>query len=162
MTRLLTLAVTLFLAVPAMAHEVVVGDLVIIHPHIPQPIGNAMAAGGFMAIVNNGAAADRLIGVETEIAAKASLHESKVDANGIGTMAPVDGIDIGPGETVNLDHGGYHIMFMGLTAPLTEGQMVKVTLVLEHAGRAEIEFMVDPPGEDGMEGMSHDMSDGDM
>ncbi len=149
MNRLLTLAAALFLAAPALAHEVKVGDLEIIHPHIPQPAENAMAAGGFMAISNNGTEADRLIGIEADFAAQASLHESKVDANGVGTMARVDAVEIPVGETVNLEHGGYHIMFMGLNTSFTEGQMVKVTLVFEHAGRAEVEFMVDPPGEDG-------------
>jgi copper(I)-binding protein len=36
-------------------------------------------------------------------------------------------------------------MFMGLTGPLTEGEMHKATLIFERAGRVEIEFMIDPP-----------------
>ena len=149
MKRLLTLAAALCLAAPTLAHEVTVGDLQIIHASIPQPAENAMAAGGFMAIVNNGTEADRLIGVESDIAAKVETHESKVDENGVGTMQHVDFIDIPPGETVNLEHGGYHIMFMGLNQSLVEGDMVKGTLIFERAGRVEIEFMVDPPGEGG-------------
>ena len=149
MKRLLTLATALCLAAPALAHEVTVGDLQIIHASIPQPAENAMAAGGFMAIVNNGTEADRLIGVESDIAAKVETHESKVDENGVGTMQHVDFIDIPPGETVNLEHGGYHIMFMGLKETLVEGDMVKGVLIFEKAGRVEIEFMVDPPGEGG-------------
>ena len=146
MTRLLTLLATLLLATPTLAHETMVGDLQIIHPHIPQPSATAMTAGGFVSITNTGTEADRLIGVESDIAAKVQLHESKVDANGVGTMAHVEMIEIPAGGTVALAHGGYHIMFMGLTGPLTEGQLVKVTLIFEQAGRAEVEFMVDPPG----------------
>ena len=86
MRLLATLAAALFLASPTIAHEVTVGDLQIIHPHIPRPAASAKAAGGFMAIVNNGAEADRLIGVESEIAAKVELHESKVDAT--AALAP--------------------------------------------------------------------------
>ncbi|MBL9054377.1 MAG: copper uptake system-associated protein, partial [Tabrizicola sp.] len=37
----------------------------------------------------------------------------------------------------------------GLKAPLAEGEMVKGALIFEKAGRVEIEFMVDPPGEGG-------------
>ena len=153
MKRLLTLAAALCLAAPVLAHEVTVGDLQIIHASIPQPAENAMAAGGFMAIVNNGTEADRLIGVESDIAAKVETHESKVDENGVGTMQHVDFIDIPPGETVNLEHGGYHIMFMGLTGTLKEGETRKVTLIFEHAGRAEVEFMIDPPMGGAMDGM---------
>ncbi len=36
-------------------------------------------------------------------------------------------------------------MFMGLKAKSTEGGMVKMALILEHAGRVETEFMIDPP-----------------
>jgi copper(I)-binding protein len=149
MLRLIPLAAALLLALPAFSHELVAGDLTIIHPHIPQPAASAMAAGGFMVITNDGSEADYLIGVETDIAAKSELHESRVDANGMGSMTPVEAIEIAPGATINLEHGGYHIMFMGLKAPLVEGQTVKGALIFEHAGRVEIEFMIDPPGEGG-------------
>lgn len=145
MTRILALVASLFLVGPALAHGITAGDLEITHPHIPQPAASAKAAGGFMAITNTGTEIDRLIGVESGIAAKSETHESKVDANGVGTMEHVDAIEIPPGQTVNLEHGGYHIMFMGLTGPLTEGEMHKAVLIFERAGRVEIEFQIDPP-----------------
>lgn len=115
-----------------------------------------------MAITNNGTEADRLIGVEADFAAKSETHESKVDENGIGTMAHVDAIEIPPGQTVSLEHGGYHIMFMGLTETPKEGETRKVTLIFEHAGRVEVEFMIDPPMGKGMKGMDHSKMDGMM
>jgi copper(I)-binding protein len=157
MKRLLALATALMLATPALSHEVIVGDLQIIHPYIPQPAATAKAAGGFMAIVNTGTEADRLIGVETDIAAKAEVHESRVDANGVGTMEHLEAVEIPPGETVNLEHGGYHIMLMGLTGPLKEGELHKATLIFERAGRVDIEFQVDPPA--GMGEMDHSTMD---
>jgi periplasmic copper chaperone A len=157
MKRMLSLIAALLLAAPAYAHETVAGDLQIIHPHIPQPAASAKAAGGFMAISNTGTEPDRLIGVETGIAMKAEVHESKVDENGVGTMEHVDAIEILPGETVNLEHGGYHVMLMGLTGPLMEGEMHKAVLIFERAGRVEIEFMIDPPA--GMGKMDHSKMD---
>ncbi|MCU0827765.1 MAG: copper chaperone PCu(A)C [Tabrizicola sp.] len=145
MKTLLSLLASLTLATQLWAHEVTVGDLQIIHPHIPQPAASAKAAGGFMAIVNTGSEPDRLIGIESDIAAKSEVHESRVDANGVGTMEHLDAIDIPPGKTVSLEHGGYHIMFMGLAETLTEGEMHKATLIFERAGRVEVEFMIDPP-----------------
>jgi hypothetical protein len=160
MTRLLSLAAALFLAAPGFAHDITVGDLQIIHPHIPQPAASAKAAGGFMAIVNNGTEPDRLIGVESDIAMKSEVHESRVDADGVGTMTHIDAIEILPGQTVNLEHGGYHVMFMGLKGTLTEGEMHKATLIFERTGRVEIEFQIDPPtgqggGHGTMEHSSH-------
>jgi copper(I)-binding protein len=160
MTRILALAAVLLLSVPAVAHEITVGDLQIIHPHIPQPAASAKAAGGFMAIVNNGTEPDRLIGIESDIAAKSEVHESKVDANGVGTMQHVEVIEIPPGQTVRLEHGGYHIMFMGLTGTLTEGEMHKATLIFDRAGRVEIEFMIDPPAGQGAGHDAHSMTHG--
>ena len=69
----------------------------------------------------------------------------------------VDHLDIPPGQTVSLERGGYHVMFMGLTGPLTEGEMHKAVLIFERAGRVEVEFMVDPPGGDG--GHDHSQMD---
>lgn len=160
MKRMLALVASLFLSVPAFAHDFTAGDLQIIHPHIPQPFASAKAAGGFMAIVNNGTEPDRLIGVESDIAMKSEVHESRVDANGVGTMEHVDFIEIPPGGTVSLEHGGYHIMFMGLTGTLTEGETYKSVLIFERAGRVEIDFSIDPRTGQGSTGqMDHSTMD---
>lgn len=153
MTRLVALIAALLLALPLatplLAHEEVVGDLHFIHPHIPQPAASAKTAGGYMAVTNTGSIADRLIGIETDIAAKAELHESKVDANGVGSMSHLDGADLPAGGTLSLERGGMHVMFFGLTRPLLEGERHKATLIFEQAGRVEIEFMIDPPAGQG-------------
>ncbi len=154
MNRVLGLLAALMIAAPVHAHGVTQGEIEIIHPNIPQPAATAQAAGGYMGVSNNGHHADRLIGVETPAAKSAMLHESSVGADGVAKMSHVEGIDLPAGETVVLEPGGYHIMLMGLTKPLTEGEMVPATLIFEHAGRIEMEFMVDPPG-----GMDHSTMD---
>lgn len=157
MKRLVAFAAALLLATPLMAHEIVAGDLQIIHPHIPQPAASAKTAGGYMVIVNTGSGTDRLIGVETEIAEKSEVHESKVDENGMGTMAHIDALEVPAGGTVSLERGGYHIMLMGLKGPLTEGEKHKAVLIFEKGGRVEIEFQIDPPM--GMAEMDHSTMD---
>ena len=146
MTRFLGLIAALLLADPVHAHGVTVGDLEIIHPNIPQPASSAMAAAGYMGISNAGDEADRLIGVETTVAQSAMLHKTEVNADGVASMAHVEGIDIPANDTVVLESGGYHIMLMGLTQELIEGQMVPGVLIFEKAGRVEMEFAIDPPG----------------
>jgi copper(I)-binding protein len=146
MTRALGLLAALMLSTPLYAHGVSVGDIEIIHPNIPQPADGAKAAAGYMGISNGGQHPDKLVGVETPAAKSAMLHQSTVNADGVATMSHVDGIEVPADDTVMLEPGGYHIMLMGLTQPLVEGQMVPGVLVFEHAGRVEIEFMVDPPG----------------
>ena len=141
----LALIAALCLAAPAFAHGFSVGDFKIRHPHIPQPAASAKAAGGFMVIVNNGSGPDRLIGIESDIAMKSEVHESRVDANGVGTMTHIGAVEIPAGSIVTLKHGDLHIMFMGLTGTLTEGKMHKATLIFEKAGRVELEFSIDAP-----------------
>lgn len=158
MKRLFAFALTLALAFPTQAHEVTVGDLQIIHPHIPQPAKSAKTAGGYLAIVNSGTEPDRLIGIESDLSAKAEVHESAVDANGFGSMDHVMALDIPAGGTVSLEPGGLHVMFLGLSGTLTEGEMHKATLVFERTGRVEVEFMIDPP----MAAMDHSKMDHSM
>ncbi len=146
MTRLLGLMAALCLAFPVHAHSVTAGDIEIIHPNIPQPAKSAKAAGGYMGISNAGDQPDRLIGVETTVAKSAMLHKTEINADGVASMTHVDGIDIPANDTVVLESGGYHIMLMGLTQELTEGQMVPGVLIFEKAGRVEMAFAIDPPG----------------
>ena len=148
------LLATLALTTPVFGHGVTAGAIEIIHPNIPQPAEKAMAGAAYMGISNDGDTADRLIGVEIAIAAQATIHQTLVTAEGVASMTPMAAIDLPAHDTVVLEPGGFHIMLMGLKAPLVEGQMVPATLIFEHAGRVEMEFMVDPPG-----GMDHSTMD---
>ena len=146
MPKSFALIAALLLGSAAGAHELTVGDLQFIHPHIPQPAATAQVAGGYLAISNQGSQSDRLLGVASPIAKSVSLHQSRVDGNGVASMSRVDALVIPGGDTVLLEPGGYHIMFMGLTGRFSEGDMLPVTLTFEKAGAIEMEFMVDPAG----------------
>ncbi len=63
---------------------------------------------------------------------------------GVAKMRPVaGGLEIKPGETVELRPGSFHIMLMGLKLPLEAGQKVKGALEFETAGKIEIEYQVE-------------------
>jgi copper(I)-binding protein len=61
-------------------------------------------------------------------------------------MRQVTGLEIKPGETVELAPGGMHVMLTGLKQPLRQGQTVKGTLVFEKAGTIEVEYAVEAVG----------------
>jgi hypothetical protein len=66
---------------------------------------------------------------------------------GIAKMRPVQGgLEIKPGETVELKPGSFHAMLMGLKQQLQKGQKVKGTLEFEKAGKVEIEYAVEAVG----------------
>lgn len=138
------LAVTPFTAI---AHSFKAGEIDIGHPFIPTPAKGAKSAGGYLSLDNKGETADRLIAIETDAAARAELHTVETDAAGVTKMVHIEALDIPAGETVALERGGYHIMLMGLTAPLEEGARIPATLIFEKAGKVAVEFSVDAPKE---------------
>jgi copper(I)-binding protein len=84
------------------------------------PKGSSVAA-GYMKIRNNGSTPDRLIGGSSDVASKFEVHEMKME-DGVAKMRPVKGgLEIKPGETVELKPGSFHVMFVGLKQPLSAG-----------------------------------------
>ncbi len=131
---------------PAFAHGYTLGDLEIGHPWTRATPPAAKVAGGFLKITNRGAVPDRLISASFEGSSTVEIHEM-AHANGIMTMRELPkGLEIKPGQTVELKPGGFHLMFMGLKAQLTEKQRLKGVLVFEKAGRVEVEYVVESMG----------------
>ena len=101
------------------------------------PKGSSVAA-GYMKITNSGPAPDRLISGSSDVASKFEVHEMKVE-NGVAKMRPIKGgLEIKPGETVELKPGSFHVMFVGLKKPLSAGDHFKATLVFEEAGTVNV------------------------
>ncbi|WP_040672449.1 copper chaperone PCu(A)C [Rhodobacter ferrooxidans] len=145
MKKTLALLTALAFAAAAEAHQTNVGALQIIHAHIAAPAEGAQSAAAYMDILNTGPTAERLLGVEVGFAS-AALSGTVVDANGVASMGPLEAVDLPPGSSVALEPGGLHVMLMGLTRALAVGDELPGTLVFEHQGRVEVEFVVDAPG----------------
>ena len=121
---------------------VAVGDLVIRDAWTRQSPPGARAGGGYATITNNGGAADRLIGGSTPFSERFEVHEMSV-TDGVMRMGEIDGgLEIGPGETVELKPGGFHLMFIDVTEPPVEGDTVPVTLLFERAGEVTLDLPV--------------------
>jgi copper(I)-binding protein len=77
-------------------------------------------------------------------------------SDGVMKMRKMEhGLEIKPGQTVELKPGGYHLMFTGLREGLKQGQTLKGTLQFEKAGSIEVEFHVAPIGAKGGEVGGH-------
>lgn len=135
-------AVGLFLAAPASAHDYAAKGLKIHHPWT-RPAAAGMSGVGYLSITNASARADVLKAVEIPLAASASLHSTAMKA-GVMSMRPKNGgLMITPGRTVTLSPGGDHIMMTGLKSAFVAGGSVPATLVFERAGRVPVEFTVE-------------------
>ncbi len=151
-----------FLAAPALAEEVKAGDLLITQAWSRATPGGAKVAGGYLTIQNKGSAADRLIGGSADVADKVQVHEMAT-TNGVMTMRPLDkGLSIGPGKTVKLTPGGYHLMLLDLKSPLKQGDQVPVTLEFEKAGKVKLTFDVQGVGAKGPAGAGDTAGPKDM
>lgn len=102
--------------------------------------GMAPTGAGFMTIRSTGAA-DRLVGFHTPACTRPELH-THIDDNGIMRMRQVPAIEVPAGGMAELKSGGLHLMLIDLVAPLTEGDVVPVTLVFEQAGEVTVQMPV--------------------
>ena len=138
--------------------EVTLGDLTISDGFSRATLPNAPVGGGFLTITNKGAADDRLIAATSPAAADVQLHEISMEGDVMKMRELAEGIPVPAGETVSLQPGGLHLMFMQLTGPLVEGTSFPVTLTFEKAGTVTVELSVASSGAkapDGMTGISH-------
>ena len=143
------LSAAFLLSTPAFAHDYKVGDIRIDHPWTRATPPGADVAGGYMVLANDGGQADRLVGGSSPAAERVEFHSTQI-ANDVMQMreAP-DGVEIPAGGETAFEPGGYHLMLVGLTAPLVEGERVPVTLDFEKAGSVEVELAVDAMGSGG-------------
>jgi copper(I)-binding protein len=156
--KIIQTAATLLLALAATAaaaHEYKAGAIEIDHPYARSTAAGQPNGGGYMKLVNGGGAADRLLSVSANVARSVELHEMAMDGN-VMRMRQVDGIALQSGQTVELKPGGYHVMFVGLKAPLKAGDSFPMTLKFEKAGEVKVQVKIEAPGAmGGMGGMKH-------
>ena len=146
MKSVLLAAMLAVAASAASAHEYKAGSLEIKHPWSRATPKGATVAGGYMKIINTGTTPDRLVGGSSAAAPKFEIHEMSMDGGVMKMRMLPKGIEIKPGQTVELKPGGYHLMFVGVTAPLEQGKRVKGTLEFEKAGKIEVEYAVEAIG----------------
>jgi copper(I)-binding protein len=82
-------------------------------------------AGADLSITSKQAAT--LVGVSSPACKAVELH-SMTSESGMMKMREVTTIELPAGKRVNLGEGGYHLMLVGLKAPLKEGGTVPLTL----------------------------------
>lgn len=109
-----------------------------------RPSPNAVPNGGCFATFLS-STDDRLTGGASPRAAQLQVHEMSM-ADGMMRMRELtEGLPLPAGEAVSLAPGGNHIMLMGLTAPLVEGETVPLTLRFASAPEVTVQAQVRKP-----------------
>ncbi len=147
-------ALALAAATPVVAQSVKRGDLSIATAWTRQTAPGQANGGGFMTISNAGGQADRLVGGSSPAAARVEIHTMSMDG-GIMRMRPLpDGLAVPARGRLELKPGSYHIMLIGLKAPLKLGTTVPLTLRFQRGGAVTVQLKV--------EAISHGTGAGDV
>jgi periplasmic copper chaperone A len=118
----IALALSALLAAPALA-QVSVKD-----PWVRATVAGQKATGAFMQIADP--AGGKLVGASASVAGVVELHEMSMEGTTM-KMRAVPAIDLPAGKPVDLKPGGLHVMLMDLKQPLSAGDSVALTLVVE-------------------------------
>lgn len=141
--KLFIAIILLLLPMPALAHESRLDGLEIIHPSVRSTLRDATTAHIYMAIVNDGTAPERLLGIETPFGS-AVLDRMVKGPDGVLRAEPLAWIELPVGETVLLTAGQLRGRVEGVTKPLRDGGALDGTLTFEKRGRLRVFFTIDP------------------
>ena len=140
------LAAAQLLPFGAQAADYNVGPMHIDYPWTRATPKGASSGAGYLTVTNNGTTPDRLSCTSSDAAGGCQIHSMTMD-NGVMKMRPLaNGIEIKPGQTVELNPSGYHMMLVGLKQQLMQGDHFKATLEFEKAGKVDVEFIVESIG----------------
>jgi hypothetical protein len=131
-------AALLSLPASALAHD---------GPHVVDPyarVGQTGSGAVFLVIENHSESPDRLIAATSDVAERVELHTHKADANGVMQMLEVpEGFAVEGKANRALARGGDHIMLLGLTRPLQDGDSFDLTLTFERGETITVTVPVD-------------------
>lgn len=87
---------------------------------------------------------DQLIGAASNICNKAELHVTDM-TDGVMSMSPAETneLTVTPQQELVLEPGGLHIMCMGLTEPIEDGDRVELSVEFEIGGTVTAEAIVE-------------------
>ena len=135
------------LALSVAAQDAQVGKIKIEGAYTRTTVPGQKVAGGFMKIIDQGAA-DQLISASSPLADEVQLHMMSMEGNTM-QMRQVKAIDVPAAGSVELKPGGLHLMFMGIKTPLKAGDLIPVKLKFAKAGEVEVKLPVQPMGHTG-------------
>jgi copper(I)-binding protein len=112
---------------------------------LSHPLPNNIA-GAFLSIASNGAQGDRLVAASSPLADRVEICGIKVVGADIEMRPLAGGLAIPAGATTVLKPRGYHLLLVGVKAPLARGTTLPITLDFEKTGAVKVDFAVEEPG----------------
>jgi copper(I)-binding protein len=132
----------LVLAAASLFAHAASAQVTVTDPWIRATVPAQKTAGAFMQL--RSPRATRLVEVQSPVAGRVEVHQMDMQGQTM-RMQKVDGIDLPPGQSVNLSSGGYHVMLFDLKQQLKEGEQVPLTLVFLGADKKRENVTVQVP-----------------
>jgi periplasmic copper chaperone A len=105
-------------------------QVTVANPWVRTTVAQQTTSAAYMTITSS--QGGKLVDASSPVAASAEVHEMKMDGD-MMKMRAVDALALPAGKAVELKPNGYHMMLMGLKAPLKAGDVVPIKLVVEDA-----------------------------
>ncbi|MFN3374522.1 MAG: copper chaperone PCu(A)C [Chloroflexus sp.] len=106
--------------------------------------GNTAVSAAYMVLENKGSTADAIVKAESDVAKTVELHNVIME-NNVMQMRPVEAIEVPANGQVELKPGGFHVMLIGLTRDLKEGEEVLIKLTTRSGQTIEVKAPVRKP-----------------
>lgn len=109
-------------------------------PWVSVPVGKQQMTAGFLTLRNDGAD-NALVAASCDAVKNLELHEMK-ESGGRMRMEMLAEIELPAGEEVRLQPGGLHLMMIGFTRPIREGDVLSVRLRFADGSTADVKMPV--------------------
>ena len=109
----------------------------------------------YLTLTNHGHLSDQLIGAATPIAEYTEIHTHRME-DGMMKMRKVDQVELPHNEEVTFVPGGNHIMLIGLSQTLKEGERFSLMLHFKEAGQTIVEVIIEAAGATSASHSEHD------
>ena len=128
--------------------------------HIVAPFSRALPpisknGAVYLTLTNHGHLSDQFIGATTPIAEYAEIHTYLME-DGMMKMRKVNQVELPPNEEVAFAPGGSHIMLIGLSQTLKEGERFPLMLHFKEAGQTMVEVIIEAAGATSAAHSEHD------
>lgn len=107
-------------------------------PYVRMVPPTAPATAAFMELKNTSGKDHALVSAKAYINKTTELH-NHIHDNGVMRMRQVQKIDLPAGQSTALKPGGFHIMLIGLDAPVQKDQNIKIDLTFDDGSTKTIE-----------------------
>lgn len=128
--ELLAALLLTFAALLAISQMAKANGIEVLEPYARATIGSTKTGVVYLKLVNRTADADRLRALSTDIADRAALHVHGMK-NDVVTMDEIACLEIAGGAEIEFAPGGLHVMLIGLSQPMHEGDTFPLRLTFD-------------------------------